>query len=269
MRDSFDVHLPDSAQLRVVAERELKHGGVFVRTETPPPLFASFRLSLKLLDLPNVDVPARVVNLAAGGFFAQFEAGPERDALASAVDLALTIAVNAEPARVDAAPAPEAVPDGPPPPLAGAVRPAWELIDMGSGVPIHQQVKELTTAEKLKLARAAARPVRAILIRDAEKRIHINIVKNPKVTLEEVREWTAMPGISPLALKWIADQPTFARNSQIQLNLVKNPQSPRDVALKMLSLLPTGECLKIARSTMVREAISRAAKKRVMKAGLI
>ena len=134
---------------------------------------------------------------------------------------------------------------------------------MGSGVPLGQQVRALSVADRVRLARQANRPVRALLIRDTEKRIHVEVVKNPKTTDDEIVDWSALPGISPLALKWISTQKRLMRNRVLQLNLVKNPMTPQNIALKLVKLLHISDCRKIAKSSQVREAIARVARKRV------
>ena len=157
-------------------------------------------------------------------------------------------------------------PSGLSPALSGPVRNVWELIDTGSGVPIGQQVRALSVAERVRLARQANRPVRALLIRDSEKRVHIEVVKNPKTTDEEIIEWSGLSGISPLALKWISTQKRLMQNRTLQLNLVKNPMTPPAIALKLVKVIHISECRKIAKSSMVREAIARVARKRVAEA---
>lgn len=288
----FAVRFADKATMRAAYDRELRFGGGFVESTVIPSIFSAVRVNFHLAAGPEVEVGGRVVNVKPEGFFVQFDPGVELEALLSAVsfltDLGLTPApVGPEAAVViplaDAdelddldldevgAPVAEAAlaSYSPPAPLTGTIRPAWELIDVGSDVPIHKQLKELSVAEKIRLARHATRPVRAILIRDAEKRIHVEIVKNPKVTLDELTDYSSIAAISPLALRWISKQKRYMRVRQVVKNLVFNPQCPSDIALKLLSTLTTSELQRVARSGRVRENISRAAKRKLMDAGVI
>ncbi len=153
--------------------------------------------------------------------------------------------------------------DGPPTAFGGPVRPAWELIDLGSDVPIHKQISELKVAERIRLARHATRPVRRILVHDTEKRIHVEVVKNPKVGLDEVTEYANLTSLSPLALRWIAKQRRYIRIKLVVMNMILNPNCPPDVALSLLSKLSTPELQRVARSPRVRENIQRAAKKKL------
>jgi len=147
--------------------------------------------------------------------------------------------------------------------------PVWDLIDTQSEMSIGHQVRELTTRDKLRLALHATRPVRQILIRDVEKNIHIRVVKNPKVKDQEILEYTSIASLSPLALRWIGEQRRFLRNAQVVYNLVLNPGSPPDLAKKLLARLNTSQLMRIMRSGRVKEAVRRAARKKLMDAGEI
>jgi len=244
-------------------------------------------------------VGGRVVNVRRGGFFVQFDPGIELDALRSAVEFVTEIGVTPPPFRTIEGPPPvpeDAFDEAGEPEwedqqdgeldvpadfsveaesflLAGRdahrgpLKPAWDLVDLGSDVPLHKQVRDLSVADRLRLARYATKPVRELLIRDVEKRIHVEIVKNPKVKLDEIAEYSAMPGISPLALRWIARQKRYGRVRAIVTNLVVNPSTPTDVALHLLGALTPQELQRVANSPKVRENIQRAARKKLTGAG--
>ena len=148
-------------------------------------------------------------------------------------------------------------------------KPAWEILDPTSDEPIHSQVRKLSLAEKLKIARTANRPVRELLIRDTEKRLHAEVIRNPKITDEEIMEYTAIPSLSPLVLEWVSKQPKHMRRRGVMLNLVQNPMTPPDTARKLLPKLSQQELLRISRSSRVRQVISRAAKKMLMQKGVL
>ena len=154
-------------------------------------------------------------------------------------------------------------------PLAGVIRPPWELVDMMSDVPLYKQVAELTVSERIRLARHAPRPVRRLLAHDIEKRVHIEVVQNPKITDEEIVELSAMGGLSARALRWLGKQPRYTRRRDILFNLVVNPATPRDTALQLLDRLTQQELVRILRSSKAREIITRTAKHKLMKAGVI
>ncbi len=292
----YSVHYASLEAVTNAYERELQYGGVYVLSEVPPTPLSSVEITLRILEKEPILVEGRVVNVVGDGFFAQFSDRAPLDSIREFIQLAKANApreqetlvstqtdahgdsrpaepgesndtVMDSPSPVDAPSAGDTATEGGiGPALSGPVRNVWQLIDMSSGVPIGQQVRELTVAERSRLARQANRPVRAILIRDREKRIHIDVVKNPKTTDEEIIEWSGLSGISPLALKWISTQKRLMQNRTLQLNLIKNPMTPPNIALKLVKVIHISECRKIAKSNKVRDAIARVARKRVAEA---
>ena len=209
-----------------------------------------------------------MVNIPPGakGFYVHFQAGDELNALREW--LGEPGEEDEESAREPEEESGEAKPEEEEE-AAARPTPAWELIDPSSSEPIHAQVRRLTLAEKLKVARTATRPVRELLIRDSEKRIHAEVMRNPKVTEEEIMVYTAMPNLSPRVLDWVSNQQKYMRRRAVMLNIVQNPMTPPDTAKKLLSRLNDHELLRITRSSKVREVISRAAKKILMRKGVL
>ena len=147
--------------------------------------------------------------------------------------------------------------------------PVWQLIDPTLDVPLRRQVGALAVPDRLRLAKQANRPVRNILIRDVEKRVHVSVLKNPKISDEEIFEYTAIPTLAPNALRWVASQPKYARRPEVRMNLITNPAMPKDTAVKLMSSLNAGQLMRIMRSPKAREAIQRVARRKLMKMGVI
>ena len=260
MADRHEVDLSDREALADAVDG-LEAGGVKVSSsEAAPPLFASIDARIALPSGQSHEIKGRVVNLAASGdgFFVQFEAGPELDALVEAARSSL----EAPPAAEDTTPNEPAI-------RKGNYKPAWELIDSRSDVPMHEQLRRLTLPDKIRLARTAPLPARRILVRDIEKRIHFEVVKNPKIGDEEIVEYSRIAGFSPRALVWISKQPKYVRNRRVLMNLIENPATPQDVSLKLIRMLNQNELLRVMRSPRVREAVQRAARKKLMQAGVL
>jgi hypothetical protein len=158
---------------------------------------------------------------------------------------------------------------GRPEPIRQTVTPVWQLVDTTSDTPIPHQVRALSLKDKLRLARQASRPVRQILIRDVEKNIHVQVVRNPKMSDQEILEFSAMASLSSLALRWIGEQGRHVRNKRVAMNLVTNPSTPPDLAKKLLAGMSVSVLKRVARSTRAREPIRRAAKKKLMDSGEI
>ena len=147
--------------------------------------------------------------------------------------------------------------------------PVWQLIDPTLDVPLRRQVGALAVPDRLRLAKQANRPVRNILIRDVEKRVHVSVLKNPKISDEEIFEYTAIPTLAPNALRWVASQAKYARRPEIRMNLIMNPAMPKDTAVKLMASLNAGQLMRIMRSPKAREAIQRVARRKLMNMGIL
>jgi|GEM_PF-1007044 len=254
--------LNDPAALKAVADA-LKAGGLYVPSDDWPTLFAPIAVTVAV-DGQEFLVAGRTVNHAPAGYYVQLDAGPTVDGLTAAVAKAAVAA----PAPVPPSPAPgaEATSEGLAPPLGGGRN---SLVDPSSDVPLHKQIADLTVQEKIKLARTATRPMRRILIRAVDKRIHVAVVKNPSVGDDEIQEYTSIGGLSPAALTWIATQRQYLRNRRTLMNIVMNPQTPQTTSLKLLGMLQNNELLRVSRSARVRQALQQAAKRKLMMSGVI
>jgi hypothetical protein len=289
----FERTFLDRADLERSLARELAFGGAFVACAAPPRALATVDLRFTLLSGGAVfALTGTAVNVPAsgGGFFVQLDRGAPFDGFVAAARRCLESPAVSDLAGADAAgaigePEAEAAPDeveaapgeaeaGPEQtddePSDDASREAkrrlvagWDLIDPASTIPVARQVSALSIPDRIRLARFANGPVRKVLIRDSEKRIHLEVARNPKTTDMELEEWSGLPAVSPEVLRWIAGQKRLAGRLGVQLNLAMNPSTPADLALKFLAVLPLPEVQRIAKSTRVRENIRNAAKKRV------
>lgn len=258
METLFHMDLNTPALRRAADKSVATVGGIFVPYGKPVEVFRDVDIEIVLGDA-TLSLQGTIVNIPASGegFYVQFKGGPNLESLKTKLDKM--------PREEGAGEEGEEASDG------GKKRPtpAWEILDPSSSEPIHVQVRKLTLAEKLKIARTCTRPVREILIRDTEKRIHAEVVRNPKVTDEEIQVYTGMANLSPQVLDWVSKQPKYMRRRAVMLNIIQNPMTPPDTAKKLLSRLNDQELLKVTRSSKVREGIQRHAKKMLMKKGIL
>jgi len=277
--------LTEPEALRLALTKQLSVGAIEVRTSLSVPLLSPLTVLVLLQEGQTVSLTGRAVAPMPGGegFFVQLDPTAGLEELRA-------LPVPEAPAAPEPEPEPEPETQMEPAPEslgeahdleeeAGAEQdlrpgtqvpiPAWKLIDVTSTVPVHQQLKELGVSDRVRLARHATRPVRTLLLRDIEKRIHLEVVKNPKITDEEIVDATKISNLSPGALRYIATQRKYTRRRDVVLNLIYNPATPADQALKLMGTLNQSELLKIMRSNRVREKLQIAAKKKLMKSGVI
>jgi hypothetical protein len=126
---------------------------------------------------------------------------------------------------------------------------------------VYSQMADLSVQEKRRLARYGNKTVRQLLMRDPNKSLHVLVMKNPKMGMDEALEYSKRPNISPEALKTIAENRTWMNSKQLIFNLVRNPSTPLDLAVRLMSKLTHHEWRILARSSSVRMPVTAAARK--------
>ncbi len=254
----------------------LRARGLFVASTQLPKVFSDAAVSCLLPDGQVVEWVGQVVNHTPTGFYVLFATGIDLDPIIEQLEASSGHGSGEETEELDSDPQTEAsddlvvegaqprVPQRPQP-----RKPHWQIIDTASELSVRKQIAVLSVADKLRLARGAKRPVRTILVRDLEKRVHLEVVKNPQVTDDEIFEYSGITNLSPSALRWIANQERHVRRLDLRMNLILNRNTPQDLALKLMKSLPTGSLRRILRSSKAREALQRAARKKLMTDGIM
>lgn len=110
------------------------------------------------------------------------------------------------------------------------------------------RVRGLSQTEKIMLAVKADRTERALLLQDNDPRVLLSLLRNPRVTIEEI----ARLGKSSFLTYQIADvimqTAQWMANLDVRLALIRNPKTPQAFALRILPTLPDAEVRAIARA---------------------
>jgi hypothetical protein len=126
---------------------------------------------------------------------------------------------------------------------------------------IRAQISAMGIPGKMKLALFGNSVCRALLIRDTNKMIQQFVIKNPKLALKEIEEFSRNQHLSDFVLRSIGDSKIWMKSNVVKYNLVTNAKTPQDIALKWLKYLQSNEIKKIAKSKNVPQLISTQAKK--------
>lgn len=125
------------------------------------------------------------------------------------------------------------------------------------------RITRMSSLEKQNLALSGNRLERMALLKDSNKGLHTLVLKNRKITSEEVRMLAGFRNANPQALQKIATNSEWLRDGRIVTALVGNPKTPPQVALRLLDRLPNAEIRRLARATDVPPAIARAARRKL------
>ena len=122
-----------------------------------------------------------------------------------------------------------------------------------------ERIRNLSRVEKLLLAPKADRSERQVLIQDSDAQVMFSLLKNPRITAEEVIRIARSPSLPSIAAELIAKTTIWSSNSEIRAALVHNARTPTALAIKLLPTLPEPEIRQIAKSGVVSQALKQAA----------
>ncbi|HEX5965997.1 MAG TPA: hypothetical protein VFY51_08695, partial [Pyrinomonadaceae bacterium] len=101
-------------------------------------------------------------------------------------------------------------------------------------VSLIRKIMFMNVKDRMKLAMKGDREARGILIRDSNKLVCSAVVKNPRVTEQEVENISAMRTVAAEVLRLIAMNRSWARSYTIIHNLARNPRTPIPTAMNIL-----------------------------------
>ena len=130
-------------------------------------------------------------------------------------------------------------------------------------MPLRRRIQRMTMEDKINLAQSGGREERMALAQDGNRAIHPYILRNGRLSTEEVAFMSRLATLNPDVLSKIGENPAFTQNPQIVKNLVYNPKTPIRVAVRLLDRLCRTEIMNIAKRTSMHRAIVSAAQKKV------
>lgn len=231
--ESFIVEFESDDELRREFEANLSAGGLLLSStssiEQPVPM-STIQLNLKLKEGGSFVTTATVVRLFEGAFAVSIEANPQ--------EILSNLTANS-----DALPKEDERAES----TAGKQTSVWD------------RVRALPYAEKIILATKTDRSERAVLMQENDPQILYYLLKNPRITTEEVLRIARMTSISALVADQIAKATQWSSNQEIRSALVNNPRTAPSLALKLLGTLSEPEIRQIAKSTAVSQPLKQAA----------
>lgn len=115
---------------------------------------------------------------------------------------------------------------------------------------IWDRVRALSQIEKLLLAVKADRTERALLLQDNDPRVLLSLLRNPRLTVDEVARLTKSSFLNYQVADVIIKTSQWMANLDVRLGLIHNAKTPPAFALRILPTLPESEVRSIARGGM-------------------
>jgi hypothetical protein len=115
---------------------------------------------------------------------------------------------------------------------------------------IWDRIRALSQMEKLLLAVKADRTERALLLQDNDPRVLLSLLRNPRLTVDEVARLTKSSFLTYQIADVIIKTGQWMANLDVRLGLIHNAKTPPAFALRILPTLPESEVRSIARGGM-------------------
>lgn len=118
--------------------------------------------------------------------------------------------------------------------------------------------------EKINQALKGDRDARMAVLRSPNRPLHVHVLRNPGLTLEEVGQIARMTTVSVDVLRQIAERREWGHRPEIAIALLRNPTVPPLVAIPLLAYVSEAELRQLAKDSRTREPIQKAARKRLL-----
>ncbi len=130
-------------------------------------------------------------------------------------------------------------------------------------LPLDRKVAAMSVGEKIRLAAHGNRDERVLLARDRAGVVQASLVRNPKVTVDEVLALARAPQLAPEAATAMSEHPSWGGSAQISFALVRNPRTPLSLAIELVGKLLPSDLRVVAKGLGVRGQVSAAARKKL------
>ena len=140
---------------------------------------------------------------------------------------------------------------------------AEEAVDVERAGSLWDRIRALSRTEKLLLAPKADRSERVLLLQDNDPQVLFALLKNPRITLDEVLRVAKSSFLSYQVAELILKSSLWIANQDVRVALVHNAKTPPPFALRLLPTLPESELRVIARGAATSMALKSAALKRL------
>jgi hypothetical protein len=234
---AFVLEFESEEEVRAEERAYLSAGGLFLRPAGPLPPFTRVTVALRLAGRGEATVAATVVGSPPGGLALQFEGNP------AGVVAALLAGPAEGPEESGQAPEPEE--SGP------------------ETTTLWQRLRGMTPPQKILLAPKADRVTRALLVQDSDPQVLFALLKNPRLSIDEVVRVAKSAYLSFQAAELVLRTSAWASNLDVRVALIHNPKLALPLALRLLPTLPDFEVRAIAKGAATSMPLKQAALKRL------
>jgi len=125
----------------------------------------------------------------------------------------------------------------------------------------YAMIVTLNAAKKGILAMKGGREERLILVRDTNKVVALGVLKNPRLSEQEVESIARMRNVTDEVLRGVGSNREWTKNYAVILSLVNNPRTPQGISANFIPRLTNRDLKSLMLSREIPELIRRNAKR--------
>lgn len=129
-------------------------------------------------------------------------------------------------------------------------------------VPLHNQIRNMNTGEKIRMALLGNAAARSILVRDPNRVVAMAAISSPAMSESEAKNAAQSREVSEDVLRYIGRKREWLRSYEIKRYICNNPKTPLALSMTFLSHLRRNDLRALSRSRGIPSALKQAAKRR-------
>lgn len=120
---------------------------------------------------------------------------------------------------------------------------------------LYQKVLNMKPVEKIKLALKGNKSARGLLIKDSNKQVSLTVLKNPRITEDEVEFLVKSKSTPEHLIREISRNRNFMKEYDIKKGMVMHPKTPLEISMRLINHLYIKDIEQISKSREVPSAL--------------
>jgi hypothetical protein len=130
-------------------------------------------------------------------------------------------------------------------------------------LPLMMRIRNMTSAEKLRLAMVGNASARAFLVRDKNKTVAFAAISSPAMQESEVVPIVRSKEVGEDVIRFVGNKREWTRSHEVKHALVFNPKTPVGISLRFIGHLREDELKTLSRSRNVAQPLKSAALQKI------
>lgn len=122
-------------------------------------------------------------------------------------------------------------------------------------LPVFQRIAIMSIKERVLLAIKGTREARMILVRDPNRVVSSAVLRNPRLTDQEIETISALKTASEDVLRQIGQSRAWTKSYLVIHNLVRNPRTPIAISLTFLNRIMTRDLRQLSQNKNIPDVI--------------